>query len=543
MSHATSTLTRETALRRTGTLPVDFAVAVGFILLFAVWAYVFRYHDALAESDLYRVLVGLMDGANAGTGIASNLQYDHDFGFGYLAAFYAFASPATLHDPDRLMALMNEVGFWFMLAGLLCFWTAVTVLNGARAGTLALIVFALGPMIPELATSGHQVIPMFAFLCAGATLLFLPLRGGAALLAQIGGFALLLAGLVTRGEIFLAFPWIVLSRVDTESVPRFIWSFIVRSIAPGGALLVFFILQHMVIDTRMGAYVGNYYGQFYSWSHVVPGLAYMALGCGIATTLVGGLAALWLGWRTARGRGVPRPIGAAQYLGPLALVLFELVFFDPNPMPTRHFLLTLAGFSILIGIALTRGLALRRWVALAIVVLLGAANQVAAEAVRLPLLHADEARSPYRTIWPGYQTATHANLGWEWTRHEALVRRRALWQALGNELPTACQAHTMIFTDEGEQLFSRLYAGGVPVQAKPVQIDGFFGIEGVRRGKTFIALQKMNGWPKDAVATILADPAYADYKLVNDPYTMSVYDKTAIPADRAAKFGCADAPG
>jgi hypothetical protein len=33
--------------------------------------------------------------------------------------------------------------------------------------TVALIVFALAPTIPELATSGHQVIPMFAS-CAPA---------------------------------------------------------------------------------------------------------------------------------------------------------------------------------------------------------------------------------------------------------------------------------------------------------------------------------------------------------------------------------------
>jgi hypothetical protein len=36
-------------------------------------------------------------------------------------------------------------------------------------------------------------------------------------------------------------------------------------------------------------------------------------------------------------------------------------------------------------------------------------------------------------------------------------------------------------------------------------------------------------------------PGFADYKLVADPYTLSIYDKTAIPAERAARFGCAEA--
>ena len=84
-----------------------------------------------------------------------------------------------------------------MIAGLLCFWSAVSIAHGARAGTVALIVFALAPTVAELGTSGHPVIPMFAPLCAAATLLFLPVTGWRAGVAAIGGGVLLLAGLMT----------------------------------------------------------------------------------------------------------------------------------------------------------------------------------------------------------------------------------------------------------------------------------------------------------------------------------------------------------
>jgi len=541
MLHTTSTFARlVTSPLRRG-LPIDFIVALIFLLLFAIGVHAFQYRGALAESDLYRVLVGLLDGEVGGTGIASSLHYDNTFGFGYLAAFYAFADPATLRDPDKLMNLINQVGFWFMLIGLLCFWCAASVAHGARAGTVALIIFALGPMILELGTSGHPVIPMFALLCAGATLLFLPVTGWRAALAAFGGSVFLVAGLMTRGEIFLAFPWLVLTRVDTRSPRGFFVSCILRSVAPVAAIIVFLILQRLFVPNQLGSTVDEYFGRWFSFSIIVVGLVYVALGCGIATAAVGGLATLWLAWRARPGDDGLGQAGMAQFLGPAALVLVPLGFFLPNAAgPTRHFMLTYAGFSILIAVALTAGLAMRRVVALGVALLLGAANQVLAEIVRLPVLAANDARSPYRPIWTGYLTSTHAPLGWEWRRHDALAKRHALWQAEGNMLATPCQPRTIILTDETSELASRLYAGSTPVEAHRERFDDIRARLGVQRSKIILELQKAAMWPEDPVALILADPAYDDYKLYQDPYTLSKYDRTPIPPDRQAQFGCRD---
>ena len=51
--------------------------------------------------------------------------------------------------------------------------------------------------------------------------------------------------------------------------------------------------------------------------------------------------------------------------GPASLVLFPLAFFIASPGPTRHFMLTYAGLSIFLAVALTANLALGRMAALA----------------------------------------------------------------------------------------------------------------------------------------------------------------------------------
>jgi hypothetical protein len=62
----------------------------------------------------------------------SGLHYDNTFGFGYLAAFYEFVAPVTLRDPDKLTNLINQVGFYAMLIGMLCFWCAVCIVHGTH---------------------------------------------------------------------------------------------------------------------------------------------------------------------------------------------------------------------------------------------------------------------------------------------------------------------------------------------------------------------------------------------------------------------------
>lgn len=512
-------------------------VVVAFLALVAYLALIwtFQYRHMLGEPDLYRVLVGLMDGSESGRYLNSPLHYDRDFGFGYLAAMYRFVPGAMLHDPDRMAPLMNQVGLWALAPGLVFFWIAVRLVHGTLTATIALLVFAFSPMMVELGTSGHPVLPMFAFLSAAAVCMFLPVRGGTALLAGVAAALLLLLGLLCRGEIFLAFPWLVLSRIDTRSIRSFFVSGLLRSLPPLGALGMFFLLQRSFVATQMEQTVGHYFFSFYHWATVVPGFVYMLVGCGIATGLLGLLAAGGLA-ATSMRRG-----GFAELLGPLALVALPLAFFLPNPQPTRHFMMCLAGFGILFGIALSRRPAFGRVSIYAAVLTLVVGNHVLAEVARPTLLRQNEAHSPYLPTHDAYPVTTHANIGWFWQRHEALIARRQRWQTFGDMIATSCDPATIVFSDEGPHIFSRLYAHGTPVQAERFMLGKFLGFQGVRDGHKFIVLEKENGWPGDAVATVLADPALRDYKLVQDPWTMSIYDRTPIPPDRAARLGCTPA--
>jgi hypothetical protein len=411
---------------------------------------------------------------------------------------------------------------------------------------------------------------MFGLLCAAATLLFLPLTGWKAVAAAAGGAFLLLIGLSVRGELFLALPWLVLCRVDLRSIRQFISSGLLRSIAPALALAVFVVLQHSISSSAHAAVtstIGTYFMESYGWATVLPGVLYMTVGCGFATVAAALIAGLYLVRKATLSSGPSAKPQWSALLSVSALIVVPLVFFLPNPAPPRHFHMTLAGMGILIGVALAARPALGRIAALGIALAIGVANQVMAEVLRPTLLRANEAHSPYLPVPTEYPTATHANLGWEWRRHAALVEKRERWQAFGETLRTSCDPNVIVLSDEVEQLFSRLYAGGTAVEARRISINvdagaapinpalrqdpttlvigqgdnKLTGTIGERRGKTFVMLEKSHLWPGDAVATILADPAFDKYKLIADPYTLSKFDKTPVPADRAPHFGCSDA--
>lgn len=392
-------------------------------------------------------------------------------------------------------------------------------------------------MILELATSGHQILIAFSFLSAAATCLFLSLAGWRSALAAGGGTILLVCGLCIRAEIFLALPYLVLMRTEKTSFRVFIRSVVANALAPAAALIVFFVLRHYA-----GPFSGStaaFFEQFFHWSNIVPGLVSMALGCGIATVLFGtGVMAFLVIRRVLPTAQMAARVAIDELLGPLALIIVPFVFWIGNPQPSRHFLLVLAGLAILIAWAISRLPAFRSVLAFATVLGIVLANQVLSEVVRPVLLRMNAARSPYRPPPEFSKTFTHAPLGWSWQHHAAHEYRLLRWKALGDAVATACDANTVIFSDESEQVFSRLYAGGSKVQSSLGHVDGFLAFRATRGTHHFVFISKMTGWPEDALAIVLSDPNFNAYQLYADPYLASVYDKTAIPVDRVARFGC-----
>jgi hypothetical protein len=520
-------------------ISINFIAVLIFIAIFTGCVIAMQYTTTLGEWDLYSVAAGILDAATNGKGLNSSLHYDRNFGFGYLAAIQAFVDDATLRDPDRLMVFINRLGVAFLVPGLLLFWAALTMIRGSTVATVAVVLFAFSPMTLEMATSGHQAQIAFTFLAAAAVCVFAPLSGWRMALAHLAAFLLLTAGMTVRAEIFLAFPWLVLSRTSLHSWSECRRSFCLYAIAPAAALIAVLLLKYEFIvpiaDSATPS-VQQYFVQFYEWDNLLPGLVYLAVGCGIATVAVAFLAGIRLLFGGNAWPGVGNRLEAL--LAPVALIVTPLVFFLPNPAPPRHFMLTLAGLTIVIGIAIDRARGLHRHTIVLSLLCMIAGNQILSEAVRPWLLRANDARSPYLPIPEQYRTMTHATVGYSWQRHNALLARRRERDIFAQRLLTSCDRDTLVTSDEDRQIVVRLFTPRIPVDAERMRLGKFLGTIMVRGNRRFVVLEKGAGWPDDAIATVLADPALDSYKLVADPSTLSLYDHAVIPPDRQARFGC-----
>ena len=519
-------------------LNADIMIAALLLLLFVIGVHAFQYRGVLGESDLYRVLDGMLDGAVSGLGLGSDLHYGRDFGFGYILALYALMPAEVLRDPDKLIPLINNLGLYSIILGLFFFWLSICLVHGSRAATVALALFAFSPMVLELATSGHQILIAFFFLSAAAACLFWRVAGWRAVSAAIVGTILLICGLCVRAEIFLALPYLVLTRLNFASWHIFLRSVTARALSPTAALIAYLALKHNIVSTPHGFEAQSFLKLFYHWSNVGPAIVYMSLGCGIATVLGAGVVVLAIVRRVWSSARDDTKSTLEQLIGPIALILVPFLFWVGNPQPSRHFLLMLAGISILIGWAVSNLLTFRVVPALVTVLGIIGANQVLSEGVRPALLRMNAARSPYHLPPETHATFTHAPLGWIWRHHATHEFRLLRWKALGDMVATACDANTVIFSDESAQIFSRLYAGGAPVQSSVRDIHGFPAFSGTLGAHHYVFISKIEGWPRDAVATVLADPSFDNYQLYADPFLPSIYDIMAIPVRRLARFGC-----
>ena len=158
---------------------IDVAFATFAVLIFAVIAYSFQYRESLGESDLYRILVGLLDGKATGSELAGALQYNRPFGFGYIAALYVFLNDQILRSPPELMAVINNIGLWGAISALIAFWISTRLVYGTLAATVALIILASAPMVLEMSTTGHPIILSFALIGIASIFMFLDLSRGA----------------------------------------------------------------------------------------------------------------------------------------------------------------------------------------------------------------------------------------------------------------------------------------------------------------------------------------------------------------------------
>ncbi len=517
----------------------DFIFAALAMVAYVLWIYCFRYRGLLAEDDLYRMLVGLLDGARYGTHLASESHYGKAFSFGYLAAIYRFAGARTLVDPQLLIALMNEIGFWSATAGCFFFWLLAWLLYGLRTASVALMLFALSPMMLELGTSGHPILPAFALLAAGSCCLLLPVRGVRAILLAIPGVLLLTAALTARAEILLAFPFLVLVRADFGRWPRFLKSAGLRAIAPLLAAAAFFLLKHAWVDSTPGTVgvVGYIAGALRS-RYIPIGVYTFALSCGLATSVVGAIAIV--AWVRAIRAANSDPRAALYYAaaGPLPLIVPALCFWISDARPGRHFILCLGGIGILAGWLIQRRVAAHPLPMYALVLGIVMANQALAALagpIFLRYVPSKIVALPDGSHHLPHAMITGSSLGY----HRAFVAEQLRTTAFAKRVEGACAAKTLVLSLEATQIFADLYPASTVWNAKRGQLRGFLLREAQLGDRAIWVLSENEGWPDDPVADVLADPALRDFKLVRDPNNISIYDLAVIPPDRVAHFGCA----
>ena len=520
---------------------VDYAVAAVSLAVFAVWIFVFRFRNVLEEYDLYAVLSGLLDGVDSGKRLASPLQYGASFGFGYIAAVYWFVNDRVLRDPDLLIPLMNQIGSWAAIIGAACFWLSTRLLYGVRVATIALILFVLSPMMLQLGTSGHQILLAFALFAAGSVFLFLQTRGGTAVACEVAGCVLLLIAMTVRAEIFLALPYVVLARADFRSVRRFLNSAFVRCIGPALAFVLFFLMKHFLVDRAAPTPLpsSGFFDAFYSFSNIPKGAVVMFFGCGGATLLLG-LVAAFRAYRTgaAGAKAAERREGFGRFtslVGPVAMFLPPFAFWIANPVPTRHFILCLSAIAILIGQWLAswrRGPAMAYGLAAAAVL----ANQgIASTAGPVALKFYP---SPYFPVAGVPRIVPRVLVSTSWAHRRDILNERERVDRVANELRNTCDQKVVLFTAWSRPIFVRLYAGGQQVEGQLTDLNGFPVASGKVGGREFAIISTPEGWPRDAVAEVLHNSAYDSYKLMFERDTMSEYEKTPIPADRAVRMGC-----
>lgn len=299
------------------------------------------YDVTLAESDLARMVTGLVYGEATGLRIHAGLHYGLSFSFGYYHLLYLVAPAHSLLDPDQAAQLINAIGLVF--AGLLALSCSLLLekLFGGPVAAATTLSFLGSPMMLPFNISGHPMVAATALLFFSTWLILLAqertLWARSILLSFV--FLFLTIGLTFRAEIAFAFPFVIaLSWLKARSGARcqMQWALFI-----GGmcfvAILVFLRLQHAYVAGEGGGIrvLADFVSTFVRPRRIGQGLAVLILGTGIGTFI-----------------SLAICVVSRRFEGPLSRVLASLggivavpslLFWLPNPFPARHFLFSILG--------------------------------------------------------------------------------------------------------------------------------------------------------------------------------------------------------
>lgn len=486
------------------------------------------YDVTLAESDLARMVTGLVYGEATGLGIHAGLHYGLSFSFGYYHLLYAVAPAHFLLDPDQAAQLINALGLVF--GGLLALSCSLLLekLFGGPVAAAATISFLGSPVMLPFNISGHPMVAATAVVFFSAWLILLAqersLWARSILLSL--GFFLLTMGLTFRAEIAFAFPFVIALtwlRASSSVRCKIQWALFTSGMCCF-AFVVFLILQHAYVAGEGGGIrvLGDFVSSFFRPRRIGQGVAVLILGMGICTLLSLIMCVL------SRRFEAPT-VRLALVLGGIVAGP-SLLFWLPNPFPARHFLFSIFGAYVILSACAEKLMpSIARAILMGMVCIL--ANQFCAE-LAYPILVRSynwtdqvliDNRRPNQSIplgaFPLNQRANQAK--------EALYRREAIDFANTNPI------RVLFLADTQDYIMSHLLLRDSGLRIEQTSIAGFKANVLANEQRQIFLISKYEQYPKDGLAEILAIPEFATWKIMEQRLSRSRYDKTALPSDRA----------
>ena len=500
----------------------------------------FQYNRALGEPDLYWIVAGILDGHANGEGAKSMMQYGANFSFGYYEIVYKFMNSSILENPNKLISAVNTIGLFSAVLAVVFLICSVSFQHGAQAAFVTAAIFGLSPMILDLATSGHPILPALAAFFLGVALMVYPSAGtNRAILWTVAGLVFLLS-LSIRAEVLLAFCWPVVAGADTSSFMRFVRTSAVRVLPPLAATVVFFVAQTKYVAAGSGGGMGSlldFMQTFYDFRKIGHGLGFFTIGSGFATLALASLCVV-LAYKSIKQRvNGKTQILFAYLLEPSALMLPCFAFWLPNPSPARHFLFAILGVSLFIGILL-QFIKLKPMHTTLLIVFAVVGNQLIGELLRPVVVRAYN--SPYINSPEQPRTTSQAPLGAIWVHHASLAQRRTSWDQQAIQASALCDKQLIVLADEPMHMALALYGNGQPPRLGKARLGPFDAISAIRpNGQEFYFVPRNPYWPRDTVQELVVMPELASFAIWDVPLSRTIHDRTPVPQNRIAKTVCA----
>ncbi|CAN5605797.1 hypothetical protein BH10PSE4_BH10PSE4_24960 [soil metagenome] len=500
------------------------------LILKAMW-----YTTEVQEPDNYVEALGMLQGCASGLREHGPLHYARWLSFGYPPLAYLWGHGVDLCQRDNAFRVINSIGHTFAILTLPLLWLALRAGYGRTAAWIGALLYVLSPIFLEVGASGHQILTAFACFLAAFALLVSDFRGPWRLITALLATVLLTAALTVRFEVAFALPWLVLTHTGALNARSVIRGLIVRLTPSVVALVAFFVLRQVLVGPEIHGQEGSFFDAFFKLANLLRGLAAPVLALGLASTALAGVALVSEIYRLARDPRRSLALGQAiPLLGPLALIGFALLFWTFNPMPARHFMMLVVGACAIIAIVAARRLNLSLPVVLVAVLGIAAANQLLSEATRPLLMRLIDPhiRRPLATI-------VSAPTGFAWERHRLVKARAAEETAFGDSVAAAtCNPRLVVISDQSAHLATSLFRHGPLPTLTAGDYGGAVRVQARWPDRAIDYIYRSRNQRTDLPAEVLADPTYAGWKVIQDPWARLMSDATDVPESRAPTIDC-----